>query len=322
MKNNKKGFIWSRLFAFLAFIFLLITIYGNWLEHKEFMEEANNNIVEVKVIRKFAVVNLLEGPEFSIQIEAIPESHVPTKYNSSMIRVSQDFFERAEVGDSIAGFEADGEFYLESHLKEEIHIFYILLMIFSLYPAGYILYWMMKIKPIREGFGIIAKVLHLEKVGNFIITFVIFGGIVATLFYFSFTEGKDALENGYERFFGDNHAEANALILDKDVDLNSSLHGDHEYYISLMYRPANQDESIFIAKGVPWPTYNRYTDSIPIIYNVDNPYQVFVKDITFWDIVEIMMTDTVLIGTIAIILGILLSLIPYFLWRKKKYGHY
>lgn len=110
MKNNKKGFIWSRLFAFLAFIFLLITIYGNWLEHKEFMEEANNNIVEVKVIRKFAVVNLLEGPEFSIQIEAIPESHVPTKYNSSMIRVSQDFLKEQRLAIPLLALKRMGSF--------------------------------------------------------------------------------------------------------------------------------------------------------------------------------------------------------------------
>ncbi|WP_068677300.1 hypothetical protein [Oceanobacillus sp. Castelsardo] len=320
--KNKSWFTWPRVFAFLAFIFLLITIYGNWLEHKDFMEEARNNIVEVNVIQKVAVVNLLEGPGFSIQIEAIPESRVPTKYNSSMIRVSQEFFERAETGDSIAGFEVNGEFYLESHLEDEVRIFYMLLAIFSLYPAGYILYWIMKIKSVRERFGKLAEVLHLEKIGNFVITFVIFGGILATILFFSFTELKDALENGYERFFGDKHAEANALILEKNVDLNSSLHGDHEYYISLMYQPANQDESIYIAKGVTWPTYNRYTDTISIMYNADNPYQVFVKEMTFWDIVEIIMTDTVLMGIIAVLLVILLSLIPYFLWRKKKYGHY
>ncbi len=72
-----------KLLAFVAFIFILYTIYDNVQEHQEFLEKAEQNQVEERVWRKYVVNGLLEGPRFSVQIGALPDSSIPTKHNDS-----------------------------------------------------------------------------------------------------------------------------------------------------------------------------------------------------------------------------------------------
>ncbi|WP_342536955.1 hypothetical protein [Sporosarcina sp. FSL K6-3508] len=305
-----------KFIAFAAFIFLIIVNYGNWQEHQEFMEEASQHPTEKQIFRKYVVLDLLQGPHFSVQLAALPESSVPTKYNSSIIRIDQELFEQEEVGDNIAGYSADGKFYTGEMLKEEERWFYLLLTFFSLYPVGYLVYWLMKINTIQQFVRQIGKQSFINKTGNLLFSFIFFG-IVGIILLFSLTEWKNVWENGYEKFFGTHHAETTALIIDRDVDWNSSLHGDHEYYLSLMYKPDNQD-SIFIAKGVTWHTYHKYQEEMPIIYNTENPYQVFAKEIDPQDIFFILAADTVTIITVSLILVILLSILLYLLWKRRQ----
>lgn len=323
MKGRKWNISWPKFFAFAAFIFLLYTIYDNWQEHQTFIDEAKSNPVEEKVSRKFVILDLLEGPRYSVQIGVMPKSSIPNDHNSSMVGVDREVFNQVAVGEEIPGYRVDGKFYTESHLNEEERWLYILMVIASLYPVGYILFWLLKINRVRSAFSQISKLLRFSLIGNVLFYLILFGGLLGLIFLFLSTYTKSTIENGYEKFFGDNHAEANAIILDRGEDLNWTRYGgnQNEYYLSLMYKPENA-ESVFIVKGVTLHTYNMYEEEIPIVYNTDNPYQVFIRDMDFMDFINILMTETVYITLISIILLLLLSTIPYFLWKKNKTGHY
>nr|WP_309101141.1 hypothetical protein [Fredinandcohnia onubensis] len=312
-----KELSWPKIVAFAAFIFICYTIYDNVQEHQEFLEKAEKNLVEERVWRKYVVNGLLEGPRFSVQIGALPESSIPTKHNDSMITISQDLFGQIDVGDTIPGYEVDGKFYTETLLKDEIRWFYILLTVFSLYPIGYILYWLGKINAIRELLSNISRHLFLEKITGFVIPVLLFGGLIIALLLFLSTETKSAFENGYKKYFGKNHAETMAIVTDRGFERRTSRYNRSEYYISLMYKPKNHD-TIFVVKGVTWHTYNKYKKDMPIIYNVDNPYQVFAKEMDFRDYTSILMTDTVILTLVSIFLIILLSWIPLLLWKRNK----
>lgn len=312
-----KELSWPKIVAFAAFIFICYTIYDNVQEHQEFLEKAEQNQVEERVWRKYVVNGLLEGPRFSVQIGALPESSIPTKHNDSMITISQDLFDQIDVGDTIPGFEVDGKFYTETLLKEEIRWFYILLTVFSLYPIGYILYWLGKINAIRELLSNISRLLFLKKIAGFVIPVLIFGGLIIALLLFLSTETKSAFVNGNEKYFGKNHAETLAIVTDRGFDRRTSRYNRSEYYISLMYKPKGHD-TIFVVKGVTWHTYNKYKKDMPIIYNVDNPYQVYAKEMDFRDYTDILMTDTVILTLVSIFLIILLSWIPFLLWKRNK----
>ncbi|MEH7236681.1 hypothetical protein [Bacillus sp. JJ1562] len=312
-----KELSWPKFFAFVAFIFIIYINYDNVLEHKAFLEEAEQNQVEERIWRKFVVNDLLVGPRFSVQIGTLPESSIPTKHNDSMVIISQDLFEQVDVGDTIPGYEVDGKFYTETLLKEEVKWFYILLTFFSLYPIGYILYWLFKIKVIWELFVNISRRLYLDKIASFVIPFLIFGSLIGALLLFLSTETKSAFENGHEKYFGGNHAETTAFIMEHGFDGGTSTYSENEYYISMMYKTENQD-TIFIVKGVTRHTYNKYKEKMPIVYNIDNPYEVYIKEMDFADYIDILMTNTVFLTSIAILLLILLGWVPFLLWKRKK----
>ncbi|WP_010676627.1 hypothetical protein [Bacillus timonensis] len=309
---------WSKLLAFATFIFIIYTNYDNLQEHKEFLKEANANQVEERIWRKYIVNGLLEGPIFTVQIGALPESSIPTKHNDSMVIIDHDLFEQVDVGDTIPGYEVDGKFYTDTLLKEEVRWFYILLSVFSLYPIGYILYWLFKIRAIWELFATLSKRLYLDKIAGFVISFFIFGGVIGAILLFLSTDTKSAIEDGYEKYIGKNHAETTAIVTDRGFDRGTSRYNTTEYYISLMYKPKNH-ESIFIVKGVTRHTYNKYTKEMPIIYNVDNPYQVYAKEMDFKDYTDILLTDTMFLTAMSIILIILLGWLPFLLWKRKKH---
>ncbi|MDR4889675.1 hypothetical protein RGU12_19460 [Fredinandcohnia sp. QZ13] len=308
---------WPKLFAFAAFLFIIYTIFDNVQEHQVFLYKAEHNQVEERVWRKFVVNDLLVGPRFSVQIGTLPESSIPTKHNDAMVIISQELFEKVNAGDTIPGYKVNGKFYTETLLKEEVKWFYILLTVFSLYPISYILYWLFKIKIIWKWFAAISRRLYLDKIASFVISFLIFGVLIGTLLFFLSSDTKSAIENGYEKYFGKNHAETTALIMEHGFDRRTSTYNRTDYYISMMYKPENHD-SIFIVKGVTWHTYNKYQEKMPIVYNVDNPYQVYAKEMDIADYLDILMTETVFLTLISIILIVLLSSIPFLLWKQKK----
>ncbi|MEK3936902.1 hypothetical protein MKY41_16480 [Sporosarcina sp. FSL W7-1349] len=305
-----------KLIAFAVFLFLIYINYGNWQEHRAFMDEAEQHPMEKRVVQKYVVLDLLEGPRYSFQLDAIPKSRVPKPANSSLIGVDREQYEQVEVGDTITGYAVEGKFYTDTLLQEEEMWFYLLLALFSLYPIGYILYVLLKIKPFRQLFERPAIRKFVNAIGNVSLTFL-FYGVLAVLLLFGGIEWKDALANGYEKFFGESHTKTTALVIDRGIDHNPSLYGDHEYYLTLMYKP-NSQENLFVAKGVTWHTYNKYQDEMPIVYNTQNPYQVFAQEMDFMDIFYISLTDTVTIMVVSLILTILLSVLPYLLWKRKK----
>ncbi|THE10764.1 hypothetical protein E1I69_17625 [Bacillus timonensis] len=308
---------WPKLFAFAAFLFIIYTIFDNVQEHQVFLEKAEQNQIEERVWRKFVVNDLLVGPRFSVQIGTLPESSIPTKHNDSMITISQELFEQVDAGDTISGYEVDGKFYTETLLKEEVKWFYILLTVFSLYPIGYILYWLFKINIIWNLCSSISKRLYLDKMAGFVLSILIFGGLIVSLLLFVSTDTKSAIENGHEKYFGKNHAETTALIMEHGYDRRTSTYNRSDYYISMLYTPENQD-TIFIVKGVTWHTYNKYKEKMPIVYNVDNPYQVYAKEMDIADYLDILMTETVFLTLLSVILIVLLSSIPFLLWKQKQ----
>ncbi|WP_449536480.1 hypothetical protein [Ferdinandcohnia sp. Marseille-Q9671] len=312
-----KEFSWPKLFAFAAFVFIIFTNYDNLQEHKAFLNEAEQHQVEKKVWRKFVVNDLLDGPRFSVQIGALPESTIPTKHNDSMVSISQDLYEQLDAGDTILGFEVDGKFYTDTLLQEEIRWFYIMFVIFSLYPIGYVLYWLYKIRTIRKLFTKFSKRLYLEKVAGFVIPLVVFGGLIVGLLLFLGNDTKLALENGYEKYFGNNHAQTTALVMERGFERRTSTYDRNEYFISLMFKPENK-ETMYVVKGVTWHTYNKYTKEMPIIYNLDNPYQVFAQDMDFQDYISILMTNTVILTLVSILLLLLAGWIPFLLRKQKK----
>lgn len=312
-----KKMSWPKLLAFAAFIFISFTIYDNLQEHKEFLKEAEQNRVEERIWRKYVVNRLLEGPIYSVQIGALPESSIPTKHNDSMIAISQDLFDKIDVGDTIQGYQAGGKFYTETLLNEEVRWFFILLTVFSLYPIGYILYWLFKVKVIWELFTTISRRLYLEKIAGFVISFLLFGGLIGAILFFLSLDTKSAFENGVEKYFGKNHAETTALVTDRGFERGTSRYDSSEYYITLIYKPKDHD-TIFLVKGVTRYSYKKYTEEMPIVYNIDSPYQVFAKEMDFGDYTDILMTDTVFLTCISVILLILLSWLPLLLWKRKK----
>lgn len=311
--------IWPKLLAFAVFLFLIYTNFTNYEKHRALIEEAEHNPSEEKVHRKLVVLDFFREPRFTVQIGSMPDSNIQTRGNHSIIGVDREFYEQLDVGDYLAGYEARGKFYTDSTLQEEKNWFYILFALFNLYPICYVLYWLLKIKPLRKFVERIGMFLCIKSAGTLIAYFV-FWGIAVLLIALFATGFKSSLENSYEKFFGKHHIATTALVVEKDVDWRGGKYNRRQYYISLMYRPENSSESVFVVKEVTMHTYDKYTKDMPIIYNEDNPYQVFASNMGLWDVVYIMTRSTVLAFAATVILVVLLTLLPYLLWKRRKAG--
>lgn len=312
--------IWPKLLAFAVFLFLIYTNYTNYEEHRALIEEAESNPAEERVHRKLVVLDFFREPRFTVQVGSMPDSSIPTRHNSSIIGVEREVYEQLDVGDYLAGYKAEGKFYTDSTLKEEKNWFYILFAFFNLYPIGFVLYWLFKIKALREFVERIGKILYLKSIGSLIAYFV-FWGITLLLIAFFATEFKNSVEKSYEKFFGKHHVETTALVVEKDVDWRGGKYDRRQYYVSLMYGPENSPDSLFVVKEVTRHTYDKYTKEMQIVYNEDNPYQVFASHMGPWDVIYVMTRGTVIAFAATGILVVLLCLLPYLLWKRNKAGH-
>ena len=155
--------------------------------------------------------------------------------------------------------------------------------------------------------------------GSFI-SYVVFFGIIVLLIAFFSLEIKTVSENSYEKLFGKHHVETTARILEKDVEWRTSKYNQSKYYVSLEYS-IKSSEQLFVVKEVTRPTFRQYSKEMPIVYNEENPYQVFARDMGLWDVVYMMTRNAVIAFVATGVLIVLLSLLPYLLWKRKKEKH-
>ena len=264
----------------------------------------------------------LEGHIITSLIEDGLIGKVTTKLKvGQKASISKEEFDKIEFGDSLNGFTVNGTFHTQADLDDEYTSFYIGLAFFSLYPIGHIIYLLSRINIVRALFIRIGHVKALNRSIDILVNSLLFGGVIVGLLFYIFNFG-DILKSGYNKFISENQTESTAIVEDHHIDINASIYGSSNYYLGLVYN--NQDGQIVsVTKEVTMHSYNKYKDdALPIKYNEQDYYRVYLQEIDFQDVFQMLTSDLFIILYLAVIIIALLIFLLFVLRKRKKYGYY
>lgn len=310
-KRNLKRFCYE-LIAFVVFIYVLYTIVIHWQEHLE-MKKANENHPTTAICYgKMAIQDLFGETSYIALMEPGLETKTTTQLNEhQMATVSKKQFETLLAGDSIKGYNVNGTFYTQLDLNGEYIGFYIVLLIVSIYPIGYIIYWLLKIKRVN-------KFLERYPTSDMIAYFILYGGLIVIILFFFYSVAP-SLKFAYEKVNGEGYVTTNAVVTDRDWDFKGGKNVQSHYYLALSYQDEKGNE-IHVDKEVTRHTFNHATFSLPIQYKKTDPYHVYTQKTSFKDILNIIFTSTMMVYLVSVVLAALL-VFAIVLMRKRNKKH-
>ncbi|WP_075618833.1 hypothetical protein [Paenisporosarcina indica] len=310
------------LLAFAAFVFSICLIFINWQEYEALKKDNEQIQTPTTVYGKTANQDLFGKTYYYALIENGLIGKTTTKLKvGQKASISKEEFDKIEIGDSLNGYTVNGTFHTQADLDEEYTSFYVGLAFFSLYPIGYILYLVSKINIVRAMFERIEHAKGLNRTINILGNSLLFGGVIVGLLFFVFDFG-DMLKSGYDRFMSEKQIETIALVADHDIVINSSMYANSVYNLGLVYKNQN-DQIVSVTKEVTKHSYDKYKDDpLPIKYNEQDYYRVYLQEVDFVDIFQIFTSDLFILFYLAVIIIALLIFLLFVLRKRKKYGYY
>lgn len=315
-KNKKNQVLKPFIYKSIAFVIFIISIYfivhhtEKYLHLKKEISR-NPESATANVFNKVASQGLFTGMNYHVLIKPDFSGKTTTHLNiGDSGTVTKKEFDRLKIGDSIKGYSIEGKFYTKQDVERKVNTFtfFIVIMLFSLYPIGYLIYLLDHLKKFRSLFN---RILGPTIVGIIAISTV--GGLLYSIYSMG-----PMLTNWYQKIADKNQIETTALITDTDEDINYSKHHDSHYYLAFFY--INEDKKVIhITKEVTPHTYYKYQyGGLPITYNPNDPYRVFIKNIEFQDVVNFILTNAFFSKIISVIILTIFILIFIHLLKSKK----
>lgn len=304
----------SYLLGFVIFVFVLHAMYENGNEYLEKKNDVKQPMTAT-VYGKTVVQDLFGGTDYYALLKPMTINQSIFKLsNEERASITKDVFENLIIHDSIDGFIVNGKFSTEVDLDDESFSFYLVFCLVAIYPIGYILFWLDKIKAVSRFFehALDSKFLKVP------LTILIWGAVTISLLYGVYHFGS-MIDKSYENYTAENKIETRAVITDKYKSINPK--GSNLYYLTLYYQNKSKDV-FYLTKRVTNHTYYQYNRSIPISYTEENPYEVSLQKIDSLDMYQVLTTDTMIIYYLMFIIIGLLIYTLILLRRKKKTGSY
>lgn len=281
---------WIKETAGLAVITVLFSIF-TWVLTASYIEEYNlfsAEPVTVTTVEKVAAKGLYAPPAYYVRVE-LPNGEESTYLN----RISKSEEKEIQVGDAVDGYSIrpsdfstirdfiyDSAFYLFGIAVFGFLAFCCLIALLLSFPVVEALEEKIAFKrqqkkrkknkqeKERTGWRIVGVVLlvFLIFIGRFLLN------LVRKLLPFGKTETE-------------------ALILDRDSYVTYRKYEDSSYELSVSFED-HAGRAFQVIKNVTGQTYQQYGigDKLPITYRNANPYDVFVRDFSFLNIFEVVMT--------------------------------
>lgn len=321
LRRRKPNRDWKRigyeLLAFAFFVFLIFIIIVNWQRNEGVKQEQEKNVVTATIYDKTAEKHLFSGMSYIVLLQpGLLEKTVLQIPPSYRVGVPKLEFEALEIGDTIDGYSIEGIFYTLSELKHEKKWFYIVFCLVGIYPLGYIIYVLFKIKKIKQ-------FIDRHDFGLGIVMYTVFWGGMLVLLLFMYREMAADLKNGYEKFYGKDYIQTVATITDHYKYHGSGRDAQWYYYLALAYKDETGGQ-FHLTKEVKKNTYLNYMDGeLPIKYKKDNPYNVFAQKTGTKDVLNFLTSRVLwLQHFLFIIITVLLCYSLFLMNRKRRTGSY
>jgi len=302
------------LLGFVIFLVVLQVMYENGNEYLEKKNDVKQPMTAI-VYGKTAVQDLFGGTNYYALLKPnIINQSVFKLINEERASITKEVYDDLAIHDSIDGFNVNGKFSTEEDLDEEYFSFYLVFCLVAIYPVGYILFWLDKIKTVSRFFESVLDAKSLQLPLNILVWCVVTIPLLFGVFHFG-----SMLERAYDGYTAENKIETTAVITDRYKSINHK--GSDSYYLTLNYQNQSKDV-LYLTKRVSSHTYYQYDRSIPISYTEENLYEVSLQKLAPLDVFQILTTDIMIIYYLMFIIIGLLIYTLFLLRRKKKTGSY
>lgn len=314
-----------QLLAFAAFIYSFHLLLVNYERYEQLKQEHAEQQATAIIYNKTAFEDLYTG-EISYKALLKPGllGKATTNLKEGVITyLTEDEFDTLSVGDSIDGFQIEGVFQRQAYVNEKYRSYYWGFVFLSLYPIGYLLYWLLKIQGLRLFFDRILQMKSVDRALTYLFNFLIFGGLIVGMFFFLFSPGVNMVKNLYGKYNSEGYIDTYALVSDSDYDETIGYkYYEDNYFLALAYKD-QEGEPIYLTKEVTRHTYHTYKDAdLPIRYSKDNPYKTYTQHTNGKDIWNILLSKTLILYYLAFVIVALLIFTVYLLYKRKKKGYY
>lgn len=311
------------LFAFGVFVFVLFKTVENVEEHIELKNKDESDPMDAMVYEKTAQQDLLYGETYYYVLIApgLTGQVVRELDVGQRAFVEKEEFEKLEIGDSVSGYRIDETFHNKDDLKDKDWSFYIGLAFASIYIIGYILYWLSKIKWVTAFFDRMERGKHSDRFLGIFLYGLLYGGLILGLSFCYYNMGLMVM-NAYEKYSDANRIETMAMVTDHSLERNSSRYGDDGYYLALRFEN-HVNQTVYLTKKVTRDTYYTYQDQpVPISYNEENPYKVYLQEMSLEDYYQVFISNMMLLYYLVCFVTVLL-VYAFICWRRyKRTGSY
>ncbi|WP_080872141.1 hypothetical protein [Oceanobacillus timonensis] len=212
-------------------------------------------------------------------------------------------FEQLDAGETITKNDSG---ITDEDQKSQITEHLIVIIVFSIYPSGFLVYNISHIPFFKK---------WREKGATFFIFIV--SGILCLVFIMTYVFMGKSIISVVQSYSGD-QIEVEAFISDTAHERNTGRFSRDSYYLHLSFYTEDGDEEIFISKEVSSRIYSQNHFSIPVRYPEGQPYKAHIAGTKFGDFIG----SSFIIYSCTLIITVFLIYAAFLMRRKKKTGSF
>lgn len=302
------------ILLFVCYVFVSLFI-EDLTEFLEVRQGSQGEQTEAMVYGKTGVKDLFGDLDYIATLQMMDQWRNPIKLDSgTFVQLTKEQFDAVEVYETIPVYQIGQSFYSDLDVKGSFSEFPIFLLVWSVYPLGYLLYILFKIPAFNRWLD------RQDKLFNIFSPYVFLGVIAIGLLYSSWT-AIPVIKNVAERFALNEQVETVAKVGDMYYERRSNRYENRIYYLMLTFE-TKDGERIHVSKEVTGSVYDKQDGTLPIRYMRDNPYNVFVSKIDAKSVFQLAFNSRMMIYYVTIVLTWLVGWAFIMMRRKRRTGSY
>ncbi|QTD39640.1 hypothetical protein [Sporosarcina sp. Te-1] len=305
------------ILLFVCYVFVSLFI-EDLTEFLEVRQGSKGEQTEAIVFGKTGVKDLFGDLDYIATLQMMDQWRNPIKLDpGTFVQLTKEQFEAVEVYETIPVYKIGQSFYSDLDVKGSFSEFPIFLLVWSVYPLGYLLYVLLKIPAFNRWLDRQDKLFSIFSI---LATSIFLGGITIGLLY-SYWTAIPVIKNVAERFALGEQVETVAKVGDTYYERRSTRYENRIYYLMLSFE-TKDGERIFVSKEVTGSVYDKQDGTLPIRYMRDNPYNVFISKTDALSVLQLAFNSRMMIYYVTIVLTWLVGLTFIMMRRKRRTGSY
>ncbi|WP_339180704.1 hypothetical protein [Oceanobacillus sp. FSL W7-1293] len=270
----------------------------------QLLQDKGGNEEEVTVVGKTVSSDLFGKLKYYAVLEEEALSQLTRKMSTQEISlISKKEFEQLNAGDTI---RKNDSYMTDEDKKSQIIEHLIVIVVFSIYPFGFIAYNIEHIPLLKK--------LEDKAASLFLFSLL---GIVCLVFLMAYVFMGKSIVSIVQSHSGD-QIETEAYISDREYDYNAGRYSTSSYYLHLSFYAEDINKEVMVSKEVSSRIFSQANHVIDVQYPEGQPYKAHIAGTKFRD----FFGSSLIIYCCVLIVTALLIYSAFFMRRKKKTGSF